>query len=104
MNIKAYRIEVAYGKNNGSLMANQPFKKDGKEIIFLDREAAINIANTEFKAISGLKLDDFSVATGHEIAYGLEYYWVENDPDKFEDYENHKNDDWWQFKVIECEV
>lgn len=104
MNIAAYRIEFAYGKNDGTLMAIQPFKKDGKEIIFLDREAAINTAHTLFQAISGLKLDDFSVRTGYENICGLESYWVENDPDEFEDHENHQSDDWWQFKVIECEV
>lgn len=102
MNIKAYRIQVAYGKNNGSLMSIQPFKKDGKEIIFLDREAAINTANTEFQAVSGLKIDDFSVTQKYLEADGI--YFINNDPDKFEDHENHQEDDWWQFKVIECEV
>lgn len=102
MSIKAYRIEVAYGKNDGTLMSIQPFKKDGKEIIFLDREAAINTANTEFQAISGLKLDDFSVVQEDKEADGV--YIINNDPDRFEDYKNHRADDWWQFNVIECEV
>lgn len=108
MNIKAYRIEVSYCNNcatDASLVV-QPFKKNGKEIIFLDIKDAIDAAETKFQDISGLDFydDTWAVCTGRKTVHGLEIYWINNEPGFIRDCEHHQASSFWQCKVIEREV
>lgn len=103
MGIHAYLIEVAYGKGDSNLSI-QNYGKGAHTIIFMDKDDAIRAAQDEFQAVSGMKLTDKTVMTTDKTSYEDAVYCLFNDPDLYEDYSAHKDDDWWQYTVRECEV